>query len=563
MSLGEPVATVVLDDRVKAKGKVRLGRQLELRQEAVASPPAGGGFVVGRPAGGFIPAVDDPFAGMTSGTLSAQRLEYSLAMTSGELFIEDDGLTTSYGIFGAPRTGKTHLLMYLLRQLLDLKSKKPEKRFGGLILDPKAALIADIRTVVAEAGRSDDFVVINIDDLEREGRSVNPIDARFDPYELGRMLVLAAQSAGAAASEPFWFAAWSNLFGAAVYLHDWLDSKVLTLRTLVDSVLLVESADASGASERPIQRLARQGRQQLDSLDDTRRQDAERAINQIEQFYRQEPENIETVNTLITRAYSGFQQSRFSRYSPPVLKVGERTTFYDQIIDEGKIVLVSVSPTDPGMAKTLCTLIKCLFQVTVLGRRSRVLEGSLHNYERPLVLAIDEYSQVASEVPGEPMGDGHFFSLARQNGCMGLVVTQSVNVLQASSLKENWRSVFSNFGAKIFMRLADNETTEEATKLIGETDWYLTSRGSSHSGDGMGSSTNTDLRDRKFPSSVFTQLLERRQACIVGSLDGNDSQPSTYFVRVPDQDDPETDDTTPATSLGALEYAEHPQRPDA
>jgi hypothetical protein len=51
----------------------------------------------------------------------------------------------------------------------------------------------------------------------------------------------------------------------------------------------------------------------------------------------------------------------------------------------------------------------------------------------------------------------------------------------------------------------------------------------------MGSNTNTELRDRKFPASVFTQLLARREACVVGSLDGNDSQPSTYFIRVPDQ----------------------------
>jgi TraM recognition site of TraD and TraG len=132
-------------------------------------------------------------------------------------------------------------------------------------------------------------------------------------------------------------------------------------------------------------------------------------------------------------------------------------------------------------------------------------------------------------------------SLARQNGCLGLVVTQSVNVLEATSLEKHWKSIFSNFGAKIFMRLADNETAEEATKLIGDKDWQLTSFGSSQGGGDVSASSNTDLRERKFPSSVFTQLIERRHAAIVGSLDGMESQPGTWFVEIPEKVPPKSE----------------------
>jgi len=241
------------------------------------------------------------------------------------------------------------------------------------------------------------------------------------------------------------------------------------------------------------------------------------------------------VNEVMTRAYSPFQQSRFVRYSRLQSKTANRqTTFYDQIIDEGKIVLVSVSPSDPGMAKTLCTLVKCLFQQTVLGRLERVRAKTLRNFERPLVLACDEFSEIASEVPGQPMGDGRFFSQARQFGCMGLLATQSVNVLQATSLKEAWRSIFSNFGAKIFMRLVDNETTEEASKLAGESDWYICSAGTSHSKDGLGSSTQKEMRERKsLPTEVLTQVLSRGQAVLIGSFDGG-KEVSTHFVSAAD-----------------------------
>jgi type IV secretory pathway TraG/TraD family ATPase VirD4 len=161
----------------------------------------------------------------------------------------------------------------------------------------------------------------------------------------------------------------------------------------------------------------------------------------------------------------------------------------------------------------------------------------LQNFERAVLFMCDEYSDVASEVPGEPAGDGYFFSLSRQFGCLGLVATQSVNMLQASSLKENWKAVFSNFAAKIFMRLGDNETAEEASKLAGETDWNVGSAGTSHQKDGTGSSTNTELRERKaLPTTVLTQVIQRRQAAVVGSLDGG-NKPKTYFVKVPDDDE--------------------------
>ena len=190
---------------------------------------------------------------------------------------------------------------------------------------------------------------------------------------------------------------------------------------------------------------------------------------------------------------------------------------------KAEIILVSLSPAEPAVAKTLCTLVKCLFQRAVLSR----LDGPLKSCRRPLIIACDEYGEVASEVPGQ-IGDGDFFSQARQFGCMGLLATQSVNVLQASSLKDAWRSVFSTFGAKIFMRVVDNETAEEATKVSGEYDWYKTSVGTSHSKDGLSSSIQKDLIERKsLPTAVLTQVFARGDAAILGSLDGSAGQ----FVR--------------------------------
>jgi len=522
--------------KIKTLGRIHFGRLLRLEQATQLKSSTSFRFSVGVPSSGLVSAIDNLMPQVLPGQLPVDRLEWSLKDTSEELYVTDDGLTTSYGIFGSPRSGKTYLLIYLLRQLFSLSADRSDRRFGGLILDPKAELIDEVRAAMTAAKRIDDLVVLNTDELMRLDNSVNIIDAGLDPAELGRVLVLAAQSAGIGASEPFWFGAWSNLFSAAMQVLDWIGEEVTTLRSLLDSVLRIEGHDENGRPERRIQRLARQASQRSERLSEERGTDLQLAVEQIEGFYRQDGDNIATVETLIAQAYSGFRQSRWSRYSQRELKIpgGTRSRFYDEIINDGKVVLVSVSSQDPGMAKVLCTLVKILFQQTVLSRSARVRARTLTNFVRPVLLACDEYSQVASEVPGQPMGDGHFFSLARQNGCMGLIATQSVNVLQASSLKENWRSVFSNFGAKIFMRLSDNETADEASKLAGEADWYVTSLGASQQKDGMTSSRQRELRERKsLPTSVLTQVLVTGQGVFVGSVDGGHSQPGTFFLSVP------------------------------
>jgi hypothetical protein len=490
---------------------------------------------VGLPDDGSLTALDLFETLATPGRLPTDQLGWSFEDQSGDIGIDDRGLCASYGVFGAPGAGKTYLLMHLFRQLLRVQIETPEKRFGGLVLDPKAGLIGSVSDAMAAVDRTSDLVVLSPIELSRAG-AVNVIDVGLAPAELGRILVLAAQSAGVGASEPFWFGAWRNLFTAALPVLDWVQIDVTSISSLIEAVLLVEPTGPGGTDERRIQRIARDARLRLEELEPGRRRDMALALNQIEGFYRQEPDNIATIETLITTAYGGLLESKWKDFSKVSIKVSGHpgTTFYDDIIDGGKVVLVSIGPGEAGIAKVLCTLVKLLFQRTVLSRFERVRSGSLHNAERPLLLMCDEYSDVASEVPGEPAGDAYFFSLSRQFGCMGLIATQSVNMLQSSALKENWRAVFSNFSAKFFMRVGDNETAEEASKLAGEADWYVGSAGTSHQKDGFGSSANSELRERKsLPTAVLTQVLERQQLVVVGSLDGG-NDPGTFFVHVPD-----------------------------
>ena len=182
-----------------------------------------------------------------------QRLSYSLKETDKKIYIKDDGLSASYGIFGAPGSGKTYLVMYLLEQVLALHKDKPDLKYGGLILDPKGVLKDDVRRIVEKLGREDDLVVLNTDELSTHGEEVNVINSGLDPYELGKQLVKAAQSAGVSTSDPYWMLAWGNLFGAALYLLS-LENDAATLKTLMDAVLTIETRRQMDFSEleRPI-----------------------------------------------------------------------------------------------------------------------------------------------------------------------------------------------------------------------------------------------------------------------------------------------------------------------
>jgi hypothetical protein len=179
--------------RIEPRGRVQIGTCLELEQfaptDAQAAPFL---YAIGLPDDGSIPPIESslPFAG--GGALPVQELQYRFRDVEGELFLENRGLTSSYGIFGAPGSGKTYLMLHMLRQLFSLEQNDAERRFGALILDPKAALIEDVRAIVAAVGRADDLAVVNAADLERRNNAVNVIDCDLDAYELARALVLAA-----------------------------------------------------------------------------------------------------------------------------------------------------------------------------------------------------------------------------------------------------------------------------------------------------------------------------------------------------------------------------------
>jgi len=526
--------------KVLVNGSIRIGTQLELVRDIPENDPSGKLRVKAiadewvRVSQGTIP--DDPGG---SG-VREDRYVYSLRPTADELVIVDQGLCQSYGIFGNPGVGKTVLLMNLLRQILGHAGAQSEQKFGGIILDPKAALMDEVAEAVRDAGRQEDLVIINESLMRSRNEQVNIVESHLSPYDLGKALALAAQSAGITSKEPYWLNELGAVFGAGLQLWQLMQrrwGRRANLRDLVDLLLtqgLVQDSRRApaGSTTKYVLRLET-------ALDDAadyasrltaeEREELEICRGTLERF--RQSKDYWVLSSFIDQAYGQFRRRQYAMLSQELKPGAVASSIYDGVIEDGKIVLVSVSKSSLAISRMLCTLIKTLFQQTVLTRLERYRSGALKNYTRPVFFMADEYSDVATELAGSPMGDALFFSQMRQFGCMAIIATQSVQMLKAAGLEDTWKAIYGNLAAKIFMQTGDPETAEEASKLVGESKTRFRNTTRTWSPDGTNRSENNDLKDVKdLPTKILLQTLGLGQAVVIGNTDGSRTRPGIWFV---------------------------------
>ena len=80
------------------------------------------------------------------------------------LTIPERGLYTGVAIFGAVGSGKTSACMHpFARQLLGWQATNPERRAAALVLEVKGDFCHDIRRMLAELDRGDDYIELSLD----------------------------------------------------------------------------------------------------------------------------------------------------------------------------------------------------------------------------------------------------------------------------------------------------------------------------------------------------------------------------------------------------------------
>ena len=133
------------------------------------------------------------------------------------LTIPERGLYTGVAIFGAVGSGKTSACMHpFARQLLSWQATNPERRAAALVLEVKGDFCHDIRRMLTELGRAEDYIELSLD-----GRLTwNPLSATWlDAYSLAYTVAALLNQLFGKGKEPFWQQAYTNLVRWIIELY--------------------------------------------------------------------------------------------------------------------------------------------------------------------------------------------------------------------------------------------------------------------------------------------------------------------------------------------------------
>jgi hypothetical protein len=446
------------------------------------------------------------------------QYDYELRPTNGApVAISGAGFHQSYLIFGGPGAGKTHLFKYLLEQVLASGSRP-----GALILDPKGLLIDELREIVGRSRREKDLIAIDGGNLAEAPRVNVLAYTALEPRDLGRLVAEVVLSEAGDLPEG-WQVHVSDLIESATVLIAAGDSAAAEPGAVTPAVLARDLLTKNVDGTVPI------AARTIALQDDTREPVVE-AVRRLTEYFgpHTEPNQRRFVRQIIQRSLSELKDSKWACLSEP----GAAPNLYEQIINDGKIVVLSVGQGSPAFQRTLCTLMKALFQQAVLTHGAAAIRSNRD--PKPTLLACDEYAQVATESASGLVSDSRFFSLAREFCCMSLLALQSVATGKSrfpGHLQDRWDAILGNIGAKVFMRLNDMETAQLASDLVGSRECEVPLRSYSSGLTDKTMTANSSLAQRVLlPPWLLTQKIVQGQGVAIGTLDGGRRVGADFFA---------------------------------
>ena len=144
------------------------------------------------------------------------------------LTIPERGLYTGVAIFGAVGSGKTSACMNpFARQLLGWQAGSQQKRAAALVLEVKGDFCHDIRQILVEAGRGEDYIELGMDARSQW----NPLSAWWlDSYSLAYTVSSLLNQLFGKGKEPFWQQAYTNLVRWIIELYRVFPDRWVTLQ---------------------------------------------------------------------------------------------------------------------------------------------------------------------------------------------------------------------------------------------------------------------------------------------------------------------------------------------
>ena len=167
------------------------------------------------------------------------------------LIIPERGLYTGVAIFGAVGSGKTSACMHpFAQQMLSWQAKDSRRRAAALVLEVKGDFCHDIRRILAEAGREEDYIELGMNGAWQW----NPLSAGWlDSYSLAYTVASLLNQLFGKGKEPFWQQAYTNLVRWIIELYRVFPGGWVTLQDVYRCAI---SADLFAAKIKQAEALA-------------------------------------------------------------------------------------------------------------------------------------------------------------------------------------------------------------------------------------------------------------------------------------------------------------------
>ena len=146
---------------------------------------------------------------LTGWTTARAASDATAARRRSGSFCPSRGSTRGWLICGAIGSGKTSACMRpFARQLLSWQAHDRRRRMAGLVLEVKGDFCHQVRAILEDAGRGDDYIEIGL-----SGRwQWNPLsDDRLGSYSLAYTIASLINQLFGKGKEPFWQQAYVNL----------------------------------------------------------------------------------------------------------------------------------------------------------------------------------------------------------------------------------------------------------------------------------------------------------------------------------------------------------------
>lgn len=450
------------------------------------------------------------------------------APSPGWLTIPQRGLYTGVMVLGAVGTGKTSACMYpYVEQLLRWRADDPERKIGGLVLEVKGDFGAQVRSILKQAGREDDYVEVGLD----SGFCYNPLHNDLDPYAVAYAIATLLNNLFGKSKEPFWQQAYTDLLKFVILLRRITEGYttlsevyryILEDRQIDDDIKRVKNSLAEppeaivistkdyhehcGAPAPWInwfvesaKEMAHEYNSDLDNYLDARKVPyiVRRArgdgwavrrhqIEAVERWYlhswsrldnRLRSSIIEGIVVFLSlfddnhAVHRTFCPPRTAYMSDP--KPGEPKPLppLEELLETGHVLALNFPVAmNPGLARILGVMLKLDFQRAVLQRIPRIAAQPKKTW-RDLLFVCDEYHAFATVGETDPTGDERTFALSRQARLIPIVATQSISSLRSALPgDESWRTLLQCFRTKLFLATSDEFTARIAAELCGKRD---------------------------------------------------------------------------------------------